>query len=90
MACLANQAGRQLYLAWDQTFDWDLDDPRVEQLADDMIAFAKLYRDQHRGEPPVELNDPMAMALLSHLGVTEPVWERVLQLCAERGYPSNL
>ena len=54
-----------------------------------MIAFAKLYQDQHRGEPPVELDDPVAVALLSHPGVTAPAWERVLQLCAERGYPIN-
>jgi hypothetical protein len=82
-------AGRKLYLAWDQAFDWDPDDPRVEQLADDMIAFAQLYQDQHRGEPPVELDDPVAVALLSHPDVTAPAWERVLQLCAEQGYPIN-
>jgi hypothetical protein len=65
----------------------------VEQLADDMIAFAQLYQDQHRGEPPVEppveLDDPVAVALLSHPDVTAPAWERVLQLCAEQGYPIN-
>jgi DNA-binding transcriptional MerR regulator len=86
---LASPAGRQLYLAWDQAFDWDPADPRVERLADDLVAFARLYQDQHRDEPPAELDDPVAMALLSHPGVTSPAWERVLELCAERGYPIN-
>lgn len=88
-ASLASPDGRRLYLAWDQAFDWDPADPRVEQLADDLIAFAKQYQDQHRDEPPYELDDPVAVALLSHPTVSAPAWERVLQLCAERGYPIN-
>jgi DNA-binding transcriptional MerR regulator len=86
---LASPAGRRLYLAWDQAFDWDPADPRVEQLAGDLVAFAKLYQDQRRGEPVYELDDPVAIALLSHPDVSSPAWERVLQLCEERGYPIN-
>jgi len=89
MAGLASAEGRELYLAWDQAFGWDPADPRVERLAGDLIAFARLYQDQHRDEPPVELDDPVAVALLSHPQVSSPAWERVLQLCEERGYPIN-
>jgi DNA-binding transcriptional MerR regulator len=84
---LASPQGRRLYLAWDQAFDWDPADPRVDRLAGDIVALAKQYQDQHRAEPPPELEDPVAMALLSHPYVSSPAWERVLQLCGERGYP---
>lgn len=88
-AGLASPEGRRLYLDWDQAFDWDPADPRVEQLAADLVAFARPYQEQHRDEPHYELDDPVAMALLSHPGVTSPAWERVLELCAEQGYPIN-
>jgi DNA-binding transcriptional MerR regulator len=88
-ASLASPEGRRLYLAWDQAFDWDPADPRVEQLADDLVVLAKLYQDQHRGQPRYELDDPVVVALLSHLSVSSPAWERVAELCAERGYPIN-
>jgi len=84
---LASPEGRQLYLAWDQAFDWDPADPRLEQLADDLVALAQQYQDQHRDDPPVELDDPVAVALLSHPWVSSPAWERLLQLCEERGIP---
>jgi len=84
---LASPEGRRLYLAWDQAFDWDPADPRVDRLAGDIVALAKQYQEQHHGEPPPELEDPVAMALLSHPYVSSPAWERVLQLCEERGYP---
>ena len=88
-AGLASPEGRQLYLAWDQAFDWDPADPRVEQLAGDLVAMARQYQDLHRDDPPVELDDPVAIELLSHPDVSSPAWERVLQLCEERGYPIN-
>jgi DNA-binding transcriptional MerR regulator len=88
-ASLASPEGRRLYLAWDQAFDWDPADPRVEQLADDLVVLAKVYQDQHRGQPRYELDDPVVIALLSHLSVSAPAWERVVELCAERGYPIN-
>ncbi len=87
---LASPEGRRLYLVWDQAFDWDPADPRVDRLAGDLVALARQYRDQHRGEPPYELDDPVAMALLSGSSVSAPAWKRVLQLCEEQGYPVNL
>lgn len=86
---LASPEGRRLYLAWDQAFGWDPADPRVDQLASDLVAFAKLHQEQRRDEPRYELDDPVVINLLSHPGVSSPAWERVLRLCAERGYPIN-
>ncbi len=88
-AGLASPAGRKVYLAWDQAFDWDPADPRVGQLADDLVAFAQQYQAEHRDKPVYQLDDPVAIALLSHPGVSSSAWERVLELCAERGYPIN-
>lgn len=84
---VATPEGLRLYLAWDQAFDWDPTDPRLGQLADDLVAFAKLGEGMRADEPPYELDDPVAVALLSQPGISAPAWERVLQLCEERGYP---
>lgn len=88
-AVLASPEGRKVYLAWDQAFDWDPADPRVDQLADDLVAFAKRAQDLRQDEPLPELDDPVVLALLSQPGVSAPAWERVTQLCAERGCPIN-
>jgi DNA-binding transcriptional MerR regulator len=88
-AGVATPEGRRLYLAWDQSFDWDPADPRLEQLADDLVLFAKQEQERHRDEPPLELDDQVAVALLSQPGVSSPAWERLLQLCEERGIPVN-
>jgi DNA-binding transcriptional MerR regulator len=87
---LATPEGRRLYLAWDQAFDWDPADPRVNRLAADLVAFAKKYRDQRRDKPPAEVDDPVAVALLSHSGTSSPAWERLLLLCEEQGYQIGL
>ncbi|HTT50062.1 MAG TPA: MerR family transcriptional regulator [Streptosporangiaceae bacterium] len=84
---VATPEGRRLYLAWDQAFGWGPDDPRLGQLADDLVAFAKLGESMRADEPAYELDDPVAVALLSQPGISAPAWERVLQLCEERGYP---
>lgn len=56
--------------------------PQVKQLADDLVAFAELYpelyRDQHRDEPPYELDDPVAMACCPTPGVSSRACEQVL------------
>ena len=79
---LADPEFRRLYLACDQAFDWDPADPRLEEVADAMVAFAA----RHRPDPDrATLDDPVAVDLLSSPpGGTSPAWERLLQLTSDR------
>ena len=82
-SALADPEFRRLYLACDQAFDWDPADPRLEEVADEMVAYAA----RHRPDRPdgATLDDPVAMDLLSSQpGGTSPAWERLLQLTSER------
>jgi DNA-binding transcriptional MerR regulator len=81
---LADPEFRRLYLACDQAFDWDPADPRLEEVADAMVAFAA----RHRPDPDPDrgtLDDPVAVDLLSSPpGGSSPAWERLLQLTSDR------
>ena len=82
-SALADPEFRRLYLACDQAFDWDPADPRLEEVADGMVAYAA----RHRPDRPdgATLDDPVAMDLLSSQpGGTSPAWERLLQLTSDR------
>jgi len=82
-SALADPEFRRLYLACDQAFNWDPADPRLEEVADGMMAYAA----RHRADRPdgATLDDPVAMDLLSSQpGGTSPAWERLLQLTSER------
>jgi DNA-binding transcriptional MerR regulator len=79
---LADPEFRRLYLACDQAFDWDPADPRLEEVADAMVALATRHRpDTGRAT----LDDPVAVDLLSSPpSGTSPAWERLLQLTSDR------
>jgi DNA-binding transcriptional MerR regulator len=81
---LADPEFRRLYLACDQAFDWDPADPRLEEVADAMVAFAA----RHRPDPDPDratLDDPVAVDLLSSPpGGSSPAWERLLRLTSDR------
>ena len=82
-SALADPEFRRLYLACDQAFDWDPADPRLEEVADGMVAYAA----RHRPDRPdgATLDDPVAVDLLSSQpGGTSPAWERLLQLTSDR------
>jgi len=82
-SALADPEFRHLYLACDQAFDWDPADPRLEEVADGMMAYAA----RHRADRPdgATLDDPVAMDLLSSQpGGTSPAWQRLLQLTSDR------
>jgi DNA-binding transcriptional MerR regulator len=87
-SALADPEFRHLYLACDQAFDWDPADPRLEGVADDMVAYAA----RHRPDRPegATLDDPVAVDLLSSQpGGTSPAWERLLQLTRDRSAVSG-
>jgi DNA-binding transcriptional MerR regulator len=79
---LADPEFRRVYLACDQAFDWDPADPRLEEVADAMVALAARHRpDTGRAT----LDDPVAVDLLSSPpSGTSPAWERLLQLTSDR------
>jgi len=74
---------RRLYLACDQAFGWDPDDPRLDELAGAMAAFAARHRPgRDRGRT---LDDQVAMDLLSsHPGSTSPAWDRLTRLASDK------
>jgi DNA-binding transcriptional MerR regulator len=86
---------RALYLAYDQSFDWDPTDPRLEELATTVVSFL-----EHRPEKPSQVQptpkseqDPTAIAidlLSSDIGSSSPSWDRLTELCRyklEAGHP---
>jgi DNA-binding transcriptional MerR regulator len=81
---LADPEFRRLYLACDQAFGWDPADPRLEEVADAMVAFAARHRPA-RPDSGATLDDPVALDLLSSQpGGTSPAWERLLRLSSEK------
>jgi DNA-binding transcriptional MerR regulator len=81
---LADPEFRRLYLECDQAFGWDPDDPRLDDLADAMVAFAARHRPA-RPDGGATLDDPVAVDLLSSQpGGTTPAWERLLRLTSEK------
>jgi DNA-binding transcriptional MerR regulator len=80
---------RELYLACDQAFDWDPDDPRLEEIANTMVSFF-----EHRPAKPSQVQptpeseqDPTAIAialLSSDTGNSSPSWDRLAELCRHK------
>jgi DNA-binding transcriptional MerR regulator len=85
-ADLADTKFRALYLAYDQAFDWDPDDPRLEELATTTVTLL-----EHRPAKPSQAQptprtdeDPTAIAsalLSSDTGNSSPSWDRLTELC---------
>jgi DNA-binding transcriptional MerR regulator len=82
-SALADPEFRRLYLACDQAFDWDPADPRLDALADAMVAYAARRR---RGpDGGAALDDPVAVELLSSPpGGTSPGWDRLMRLTSDK------
>lgn len=80
---------RQSYLAYDQAYDWDPADPRLEQLADAMAArFVQQVQDA--GADLAELSDRQVLSadeqslLSAHVNDYSPAWIRLNELIAHR------
>ena len=76
---------RQIYLAYDEAVDWDPADPRLEQIADLIMAFASRYDPGPEANPPPPADDPAVMALMA--GATDdqpPSWLKIDELCRAR------
>lgn len=80
---LADPAFREIYLAYDQAADADPADPRLEQIADLILAFAARYEPGPAAVPPLEIKDDrLTMALMAPPGEMPPAWQRLDQLIA--------
>jgi DNA-binding transcriptional MerR regulator len=86
-ASLADPAFQQLYRGFDEAFEWDPADPRLEELAEAMVRFVT-ERSSGQADSPAseEIEDPTLLVLLSahYTEVSSPAQERLNELCAEK------
>lgn len=79
---------RRFYLAYDQAFGWEPDDPRIERLADEMaVYFRGVDRSADTGYPDLsDADGPSAVeALLAeHYTEAAPAWARLNELAAKK------
>ena len=81
---LADPEFQRLYLACDQVFGWDPDDPRLDELADAMVAYGTAHRPDH-DQAGDRVDDPVALDLLSSQpSLASPAWDRLMQLTSEK------
>ncbi|MFF8643921.1 MerR family transcriptional regulator [Streptomyces sp. NPDC015345] len=68
----------RLYLACDRAVDWDPDDPRLEQLIDELDAWEKRHgRDGGRPGSP-------KLVFSRIFGEASPAWQRILETLSQR------
>jgi DNA-binding transcriptional MerR regulator len=84
-ADLQNPEFRAIYLAYDQSFDWDPTDPRLEEIANAVVSFVG-HRPAKPVVPPTPKSeqDPTAAAialLSSDIDNSSPAWDRLTELC---------
>jgi DNA-binding transcriptional MerR regulator len=80
-ALLADPEFRKLYVTFDEAFSWDPGDPRLEELADAVVAFGG----SESRESNWTLDDPITTALMgSQPGNSSPAWDRLDILCRDR------
>ena len=85
-ADLQNPEFRTAYLAYDQSFDWDPTDPRLEELANAVVSLVEDRpgnTSQVQPIPKAEQDErAVAIALLSSdTGHSSPAWDRLTELC---------
>jgi hypothetical protein len=84
LSTVADPEFQRIYLGCDEAFDWDPSDPRLEDLADAMVAYARHWQ-QDRSGPDWTMDDPLTVALVAaQPGISSPAWDRLDQLCRER------
>ena len=84
-AALADPGFRRLYVAWDQAYDWDPDDPRLIGLADQAAAWLA----QHPPSPPPSESETDIATVNSLLSAqvdtaSSPAWRRLGELISAR------
>ncbi|HEV2343764.1 MAG TPA: MerR family transcriptional regulator [Actinocrinis sp.] len=82
---------RRFYLAYDQAFDWEPDDPRIERLADEMFGYFKTLdhsADTDRSAPAdtggMEGVEGVEALLAEHYSDASPGWIRLNELATKK------
>lgn len=81
---LADPDFRAIYLAYDRAADWDPADPRLEEIADQILVFAARYEPGDAAFPPELADDQLTIALMSPPGDLPPAWRRLDELIQEK------
>jgi len=81
---LADREFREIYLAYDRAADWDPADPRLEQVADQILAFAARYQPGEAASPPQMADDQFTLGLMSPPGDLPAAWRRLDELIQEK------
>jgi DNA-binding transcriptional MerR regulator len=85
---LSDPETRRLYLAWDQAWDLDPDDPRLEELADSMVAWAASHQGDEQAKQ-LRSAEKSSLAVVERLLAAEsesysPAWRRLGELTKAR------
>lgn len=90
-AHLANPRFCHLYIEFDQAYDWDPTNPRLVDLADELIAFVQRKGPEtYEGHPDWTVDDPTTLDLvLSSVVSSSSAYERLNQLCRDRLKPTD-
>jgi DNA-binding transcriptional MerR regulator len=84
LKALADPEFGQIYLAYDRAADWDPADTRLEEIADQIVAFAARHEAGQAPSPSELADDQLVIALMSPPGDLPPSWLRLDELCRER------
>lgn len=83
-AALDDAEFRDLYLTFDQAFDWQPDDPRLSDLARALLAYvARLDPVADEADPDqavTALDETVITLVESHMTTASPAWERLTAL----------
>jgi DNA-binding transcriptional MerR regulator len=80
-ALLADAGFCRLYLAIDQAFTWDPADPRLDDLAGEMVAFAAASPRPPARQDDKDVDPTVADLLSAQFDVLSPGWKRLNDLC---------
>ncbi len=87
-AALDDPDFRRIYLACDEAFDWDPDDPRLADLARQMAAWADRSRDAgQRPDGWGSVSAPVVEVINSAITVASPAWRRLSEISVQPGDP---
>jgi DNA-binding transcriptional MerR regulator len=86
LSALDDPEFRRIYTAFDEAYDWDPADPRLEELADAMLALIGRHPRDPAQAAAEDQADPVTLSLMTtQPGSMPPAWERLDELCRERG-----
>ncbi|MGH6656834.1 MAG: MerR family transcriptional regulator [Actinocrinis sp.] len=77
---------QEIYLDYDRVHDWDPDDPRLEELADKMVALAAEVYEGLEEEDMREVteNQSLEAAVVAYLTDESPAWTRLNDLAVKK------